>query len=156
MHSKQAPISGDDYAPEHLIKPLTLWYPSHQDNCAPSSSCSAATPQPATLGKGQLLKTAKSLLPTAGRNGKGSICLSDSKRECFKTESNYHSPERLMLPAMGTQTQTHKHTHTQTIPQHKQSLFVPPCAQAHISLCVTRVTCLHSGESSESCKKKCL
>lgn len=112
MHSKQAPISGDDYAPEHLIKPLTLWYPSHQDNCAPSSSCSAATPQPATLGKGQLLKTAKSLLPTAGRNGKGSICLSDSKRECFKTESNYHSPERLMLPAMGTQAHTDTDTHT--------------------------------------------
>lgn len=153
MHSKRAPISGDDYAPEHLIKPLTLWYPSHQDNCAPLS-CSAAMTQPATLGKGQLLKTAKALLPAAVRNGKGSICLSDSKRECLKTESNYCSPERLMLPVLGTQTRTHKHTHT--ISQHKQSLFVPLCVQAHISLCVTRVTCLHSGESLANGKKKYL
>lgn len=129
MHSKQAPISGDDYAPEHLIKPLTLWYPSHQDNCTPSS-CSAATPQPATLGKGQLLKSAEALLPTAGRNGKGSICLSDSKRECFKTESNYHSPERLMLPAMRTQT----HTHTPDPNISKVYLFL--LVHRHTSHCV--------------------
>lgn len=55
MHSKQVPISDDDYAPEHLIKPLTLWYPSNQDNCAPLSCFSTMT-RPAMLEKGQLLK----------------------------------------------------------------------------------------------------
>ena len=55
MHSEQVPISDDDYAPEHLIKPLTLWYPSNQDNRAPSSCFSTLT-QPATLEKGQLRK----------------------------------------------------------------------------------------------------
>lgn len=55
MHSKQVPISDDDYAPEHLIKPLTLWYPSNQDNCTPLSCFSTMT-RPAMLEEGQLLK----------------------------------------------------------------------------------------------------
>ena len=66
MHSKQVPIRDDDYTPEHLIKPLTLWYPSNQDKCSPLSCFSTMT-QPVMPEKGQLLKTATALQPTAER-----------------------------------------------------------------------------------------
>lgn len=105
MHSKQVPISDDDYAPEHLIKPLTLWYPSNQDNCAPLSCFSTMT-RPAMLEKGQLLKLQRHRHQQWVKNGKGSICLNGSKRECLKTDSNYCSPERLTFPLK--ETHTHK------------------------------------------------
>lgn len=65
--SLQVPISDGDYAPEHLIKPLTLWYPSDQDNCEPLSCLSTMT-ELATLEKGHILRLQASNTVKNGKN----------------------------------------------------------------------------------------
>lgn len=96
-NSLQVPISDGDYAPEHLIKPLTLWYPSDQDNCEPLSCLSTMT-QLAMLEKGHILRLQAS---NTVKNGKK--CSLEG--ECLTTDSNYASPERLMLPLKEPHTQ---------------------------------------------------
>lgn len=66
-NSLQAPISGADYAPEHLIKPLTLWYPSNPDTCEPLSRLSTMT-RLARLEKGQILGLQASNTAKNGKN----------------------------------------------------------------------------------------
>ena len=139
MHSKQVPISDDDYAPEHLIKPLTPWYPSNQDNCAPLSCFSTMT-RPAMLEKGQLWKLQSHCCQQQSDKWERHHMLKWLQRECLKTGSHYSGPERLMFPLM----EMHTHTTTSGMLKWKQSLSAPLCILTHFSLCITRVKCPYS------------
>lgn len=66
-NSLQMPISDGDYAPEPLINPLTLWYPSNQDNCEPLSCLSTMT-RLSMLEKGQVLRLQASNTVKNGKN----------------------------------------------------------------------------------------